>query len=43
MGLFISKNQVEAMQGRIEADSELGVGSTFKVFFSSSVDVDLYS
>ncbi|SFP75151.1 sensor histidine kinase [Hymenobacter arizonensis] len=43
MGLFISKNQVEAMQGRIEIESQTDVGSTFKVFFSTNVDVDLYS
>lgn len=32
LGLFITKNQVEAMGGRIEVESEVGVGTTFKVF-----------
>ena len=37
LGLFITKNQVEAMNGKIEVDSEAGVGSTFKVYFSEIV------
>ncbi|MGC4057074.1 MAG: ATP-binding protein [Chitinophagaceae bacterium] len=32
MGLFITKNQVEAMGGKIDVDSEVGVGTTFKVY-----------
>lgn len=32
-GLFISKNQIEALEGRIEVESELGVGTTFKIYF----------
>jgi PAS domain S-box-containing protein len=31
IGLFITKNQVEAMNGNIEVQSEPGAGSTFKV------------
>ncbi|RZL16705.1 MAG: PAS domain-containing sensor histidine kinase [Hymenobacter sp.] len=37
LGLFITKNQIEAMNGRIELESTVGVGSTFKVFFNESV------
>jgi signal transduction histidine kinase len=37
LGLFITKNQVEAMNGQIEVDSQVGVGSTFKVHFSEIV------
>lgn len=33
LGLFLVKNQVEAMQGTISVDSEVGVGSTFRVTF----------
>lgn len=32
IGLYLVKLQVESMGGRIEVESELGVGSTFKVF-----------
>ena len=34
VGLFITKNQIEVMQGRIEVESEVGVGSTFTVYFN---------
>lgn len=36
VGLFITKNQIEAMQGSITVDSEVGVGSTFKVYFNEN-------
>jgi len=32
LGLFIAKNQIEAMGGHIEAKSELNMGSTFKIY-----------
>jgi PAS domain S-box-containing protein len=32
LGLFISKNQIEAMGGKIEVESTLGVGTTFKIY-----------
>ncbi len=34
LGLFITKHQVQAMGGRIEVKSQVGVGTTFKVFFN---------
>ena len=33
IGLFITKNQVEAMGGRIEVFSEVNKGTTFKIYF----------
>ncbi|MXN89679.1 PAS domain-containing protein [Flavobacterium sp. Sd200] len=33
IGLFITKNQVEAMGGRIEVTSEVNKGTTFKIYF----------
>lgn len=33
IGLFITKNQIEAMGGRVEVESELDKGTTFKIFF----------
>ncbi|WKK74113.2 PAS domain S-box protein [Marivirga salinae] len=32
LGLFLTKNQIESMGGKIEVVSKLGIGSTFKVF-----------
>jgi signal transduction histidine kinase len=33
IGLFITKNQIDAMGGRVEVESVLGEGSIFKIFF----------
>jgi len=33
IGLFITKNQVDAMGGKIELESEVNKGSTFKIYF----------
>ncbi|GAA4774437.1 MULTISPECIES: sensor histidine kinase [Flavobacterium] len=33
IGLYITKNQVEAMDGKIEVDSVVGEGTVFKVYF----------
>lgn len=35
-GLFLIRNQIEAMQGKIEVESIPGKGSTFKVYFLES-------
>tara|TARA_R110000850_G_scaffold218852_3_gene344434 strand:- start:18311 stop:20236 length:1926 start_codon:yes stop_codon:yes gene_type:complete len=32
LGLFMSKNQIEAMGGKIEVDSNLETGTTFKIY-----------
>lgn len=34
LGLYISKNQIEAMNGKIEVQSQLGKGSCFSVYFN---------
>ncbi|MFV8375550.1 PAS domain S-box protein [Flavobacterium sp. LB1P71] len=34
IGLFITKNQLEAMDGKIEVESEIGLGSIFKVYLN---------
>ena len=33
IGLFITKNQVEALSGKIEVESELNKGTIFKIYF----------
>lgn len=33
IGLYITKNQIESMGGKIEVESEVGKGSTFKIYF----------
>jgi PAS domain S-box-containing protein len=33
LGLFITKSQIDALGGKIEVDSQLGIGSTFRVYF----------
>jgi light-regulated signal transduction histidine kinase (bacteriophytochrome) len=35
-GLFITKNQIEAMDGKIDLESKVDVGSTFKVYFNEN-------
>lgn len=37
IGLFITKNQVEAMGGRIEVTSKVGEGTAFKIYFNEKV------
>lgn len=34
LGLYITKNQIEAMQGKINASSKVGSGSTFNLYFN---------
>ncbi|GEQ85349.1 hypothetical protein ULMS_08570 [Patiriisocius marinistellae] len=36
IGLFITRNQIEAMGGHVEVESEVNVGTTFKVFLKNS-------
>lgn len=37
IGLFITKNQIDAMQGKIEVESEVNVGTKFKIFFNENI------
>lgn len=34
IGLYISKNQIEAMKGKVSVTSQVDVGSTFKIYFN---------
>lgn len=36
IGLFITKNHIESMGGKIEVESEVGVGSRFKIYFKKA-------
>jgi signal transduction histidine kinase len=36
LGLFIIKTQIEALDGKIEVESELGHSTTFKVDFKAT-------
>ena len=40
IGLFITKNQVNAMGGKIEVDSEPGAGTTFRIYFKRYSDLN---
>ena len=42
IGLFITKNQVDAMKGRIEVESTLNEGTTFKIYFNNAAKEDLH-
>ncbi|MCO5949971.1 PAS domain S-box protein [Mucilaginibacter flavidus] len=33
IGLFITKNQIEALGGKVEVESEIGKGTKFKIYF----------
>jgi signal transduction histidine kinase len=37
LGLFITKNQIEAMNGMVEVESEVNVGTTFKITFHETI------
>lgn len=32
IGLFMTNNQVEAMHGKIEVESQIGIGTNFKIY-----------
>lgn len=34
IGLYITRNQIEAMKGSVSVESEVGVGTTFKIVFN---------
>ena len=42
IGLFITKNQVDAMKGKIEVESELNEGTTFKIYFNNAAKENLH-
>jgi hypothetical protein len=40
LGLFLVKLQSESLGGRVEIDSELGVGSTFNIYLADTINPD---
>ena len=36
IGLFITKNQIEAIGGKVEVESKVNEGTTFKVYFKNA-------
>jgi signal transduction histidine kinase len=36
LGLHLTKNQIESMKGTVSVESEVGVGTTFKIIFNDS-------
>lgn len=38
MGLYLTKYQIELMDGKIEVESELNEGSTFKIYFKNTLN-----
>ncbi len=36
IGLYITKNQIEAMNGSVSVESEVGYGTTFKIYFNEN-------
>lgn len=39
IGLFITKNQIEAMGGKVTVESEVNKGTTFKIYFKQSQEM----
>ncbi|MDR7211352.1 PAS domain-containing protein [Flavobacterium piscis] len=37
IGLYITKNQIEAMKGKVFVESEVGIGTTFKIVFNDEL------
>ncbi|RXR19329.1 PAS domain S-box protein [Flavobacterium amnicola] len=42
IGLFITKNQVDTMKGKIEVESTLNEGTTFKIYFNNAAKENLH-
>ncbi|MCG2612092.1 PAS domain S-box protein [Flavobacterium sp. SM15] len=43
IGLFITKNQIDTMKGKIKVESELNEGTTFKIYFNNAPKKDLHN
>src|SRR3970282_1405854 len=41
IGLCITKNQLEAMKGKIEVESEEGIGSAFKIYINEKKNCNI--
>lgn len=42
IGLFISKNQIDAMKGKIEVESTINEGTTFQIHFNNVTKKDMH-
>lgn len=42
IGLFITKNQIDAMKGKIEVESALNEGTTFKIYFNNAAKENIH-
>ncbi len=42
IGLFITKNQIDTMKGKIEVESNIDIGTTFKIYFNNAPQENLH-
>jgi PAS domain S-box-containing protein len=42
IGLFITKNQIDTLKGKIEVESKINIGTTFKTYFNNAPKENLH-
>ena len=42
IGLFITKNQIDTLKGKIEVESNINIGTTFKIYFNNAPKENLH-